>query len=226
MDLKKLEKLFGKWDDGYYDPTPQAFRRFSKGLYNLMSFTVQTIKAYDLVKTHHPEQQVEILNGIVIEDAGLKGIIEEYFKPRLFELGYLGAWAAFETYLRDVAWLKLCDISKPLANEIIGRTKRITDMIGLYKRLLNVELQEISEAKALFDDRKKRNKLAHSGSALGYTSCLEMEEYLQDHVEYAATEEETVITEELFCNTLANMWKVGDFLRKKFFETRSPKKYE
>lgn len=219
MNLKELKKLFGEWDDGYYDPMPRAFRRFSKGLYNLMSFTVETMKAYELVKNQHPVTKIE--KGFVIGDV-TSDINEAYFKPRLFELGYLGVWAAFETYLRDVAWLKISEISKPLASEIINKAKRITDVIGLYKRILNVDLQKVPEARKLLSDRKIRNKLAHSGRAVSYTSCMEMEEYWQDDVGYAATDEESLTTEELFCQTLANMWKVGNFLRKKFFETRSP----
>ena len=213
MNLKMLENLFGEWDDGSYDPMPRAFRRFSKGLFNLMSFTVETINAYNLVKSQAPK------------DSTKPGIFEEYFVPRLFELGYLGAWAAFETYLREVAWLKLSEISKPLASEIILRTQRITDIVCLYKRTMDIDLNKLPEAKALLRDKKKRNKLAHSGSAIGYISYLDAEKYWLDHTVYAATKEDDPITEECFCQTLAWMWKIGDNLRRRFFTTRSTGKH-
>ncbi len=212
MNLKMLEKLFGEWDDGYYDPMPRAFRRFSKGLYNLMSFTVRTIEAYDFAKSQASENSTK------------PTIFKEYFVPRLFELGYLAAWAAFETYLREVAWLKLSEKSKPLASEIILKTQRITDIVCLYKRLIGIDLKKVPTARALLRDKKKRNKLAHSGKALGYTSHLETDEYWLNHTAYAATKDDGAITEEFFCQTLAWMWKFGDHLRKKLFEVHYPKK--
>lgn len=213
MNLKMLETLFGKWDDGYYDPMPRAFRHFSKGLFNLMSFTVETIDAYNLVKSQAAKDSIK------------PGIFEEYFVPRLFELGYLAAWAAFETYLREIAWLKLSEDSKPLATEIILKTQRITDIVCLYKRMLGLDLKKLPAARELLRDKKKRNKLAHSGTAIGYVSCLDTEEYWLNHTAYAATKEEGTITEEFFCQTLASMWKLGDTVRRKLFTTRSTGKH-
>jgi len=227
VDLKKLEKLFGKWDDGYYDPMPGAFRRFSKGLYNLMSFTVHTVEAYELMKNKSVQKRGNnkiVLCGETIDIGNeLAGIIDEYFKPRLFELGYLGAWAAFETYLKDVAWLKLSEFSKPLSYELITRTRNLHDIAGLYKRLLKVDIQDMPEINELLNDRQRRNKIAHSGSAVGYTSCFEIDEL--ENNEYAATDEEYIVDEKLFCQTLANMWKAGDFLRRRFFKISHGKKY-
>lgn len=209
ISLKQLEKLFDKWDNGYYDPYPRPFRRFSKGLFNLMSFCVNTIHAYSMMKSS------------CSEDTILPGIIDEHFSPRLFELSYIGAWAVFEDYLKDIAWLKLSENSKVIADEFLGQSRGINGLLRIYKNVLGFDLMKYKKAKSIFDQRRKRNRIVHSGMVVGYSAFRDKDEEWPSQVKYAATKEEARVTEELFCNTLANMWQVGDLIRKKLLKLTS-----
>ena len=249
--LKEVRKLFQKWDDGYYDTEPRVFRRFSKGLFNLLSFAEETLIAYESHKTSVESEVDEKNKRLKKEDPSLTvgtvlpGIIDDYFKPRLFDLCYLGAWASMEAYLHDVAWLVLargpssssevstrgencqiifCD-RKTLATELILSLRNLSDVSGLYKRVLNTDLGKLEFSKSIFSGRKYRNKLAHSGRALGYYPYMEQhEDTLTSIDEYGP--EKKGITEEFLSETLINMWKLGDFLRKKFFEAKTPENIE
>ncbi len=246
--LEELEQLFVKWDDGYYDPEPHVFRRFSKGLFNLSSFAVETLRAYEIYKQNALAQVNQENERLKQEGKNyslgtvLPGIVEEYFTPRLFDLCYLGAWALLETYLRDVVWLVLardspseggatlenkeekgtyCD-RETLAAELVRSRRNLGDIINLYRRVLKIDIKKFESSKSLFVGRKKRNKLAHSGQALGYYSHLQQHDEWQDRAGHGADDKEAPVSEEFLCDTLIQMWKLGDFLRKQFFETRHP----
>jgi len=250
VTLAEVNKLFRSWDDGHYDPKPHIFRRFSKGLYNLVSFAEETLVAYE---SHKINEEAKIANEnkrLKKEHPDLRlgtilpGIIDDYFKPRLFDLCYLGAWASTEAYLLDVAWLVLirapssskvlsraksykniCCDRETLATELIRSLHNQSDVRRFYKRVLNTDLNKNKFFKSIFSHRKHRNKLAHSGQALGYYSYIEQYEDSLITIEKYGSEKKT-ITEGFLCETLINMWKFGDFLRKKFFETKSPKSIE
>lgn len=245
--LEELQELFTRWDNGYYDLEPRAFRRFSKGLLNLVSFAVETLKAYEIYKYYtgaginEENKRLKQEGKKYFIDTVLPGIIDEYFSHRLFELCYLGAWASLETYLRDVAWLvlaqdpstgKITNLKRKNKNgaayhsrqtlvaELIHSLRNFGDILGLYRRVLNVNLNKLEPSKSLIAGRKKRNKLAHSGHVLGYYPYSQRYDEWKKRMEYGVTNDEDLVSEEFLCETLVQMWQLGDLLRKQFFKER------
>lgn len=247
MTLKEVREAFIQWDDGYDDPPPRLFRRYSAGLRNLVSFALETKNAYELYKKNDLDR-VNQMNkrlrkggkpysiGTVLPD-----IVDEYFVHRLFELCYLGAWALLETYLRDVAWLMIArdpssatrpaSESKNTRDEYISREtlatqlnkslRNLRDIERLYQDVLKTNLNRLQPYKSLSVGRRKRNEVAHSGQAFGYSAYyLQQQKKRQNKLENITASKETLVSEEFLCDALVQMWNLGDLLRKRFFEWR------
>jgi len=216
LNLETVAKLYQDSDDGYDDEPPQIFRRFTKALYNLTSFAQTTLESYELSKAKASNNSVPPLGSV------LPAIIDNYFKPRLFELCYLGAWSTFEAYLRDVAWLMLKSQPKSIALELISRIRSAPEFVSLFKRLFGYDLYSNGNAKKLLDKWKKRNKMVHGGTVASYSSYSRQQIELIDGPPYSVDEKTTVSEEEL-SETLTLMWRVGDAIRKELLKVPSRK---
>jgi len=247
--IEEISEAFTRWDDGYDDPPPRVFRRYTSGLRNLLSFTLETKKAYELYKNNDLSIVNKTNKRLKKEDKPysvgtvLPFIVDEYYVYRLFELCYLGAWALLETYLRDVAWLVLARepssttrpssegkntsdefISrKTLATEVDELARTLRDIESVYQDVLEINLKGLQPYKYLSAGRRKRNEVAHVGRPFGYSPYyLEQHGKRQNRSESTTRNKERLVSEEFLCDTLVQMWKLGDLLRKRFFEYHEP----
>lgn len=247
MTLEKVREAFTQWDDGYDDLPPRLFRRYSSGLGNLVSFALETKNAYELYKRNDLRRVGQMNKRLRKEGKPysigtvLPFIVDECYVYRLFELCYLGAWALLETYLRDVAWLMLardpssatrppsegkntCDehISREtLATQVNKLARNLPDIESLYQDVLKTNLNKLQAYKSLSASRKKRNEIAHLGLPFGYSAYyLQQQEHQQNRLENTSPKKERLVSEEFLCDALVQMWKLGDLLRKQFFEWR------
>lgn len=202
MRIEELQKLLVKWGNRYHYE-PLVFKHFADALYYLTDFIGTTLDSYSVYSGTDIESVVEANrqiqadgNKTISMGTIMPMIIDNYFVPRLYGLSYLGAWGLLERYLKDVLWIvvteNLAFVEKPrryvnhakkvkmekelLARYLVeSRKQNLDEIINLYKELLGIDLRKNENFAALFEVRKKRNRLAHTGELLGYKSFIELE---------------------------------------------------